>query len=204
MRLVDTLAEQALLEQILEASKPPLPREAQGMHYLVFTPFRYASPVASRFRGAHEPGLWYGADDRETVCAELAYWRWRFLVESDGLRDGELITEHTFFSAEFSGRALDLMAKPWSALRSQWRDPLNYAACHGLARAVRESDPAIDAIRYESARRESGICTAVFTPAALAIRGQGRAQVWLCKTTQRRVLLSHDAEGASFEAAGWK
>ena len=41
MRLVDTAAEQDLLEQMLDASKPPLPPEAQGIHYLLAAPFRY-------------------------------------------------------------------------------------------------------------------------------------------------------------------
>ena len=42
MRLVDDLQEQALLERLLEDSKPRLPPEAKGAHYLLFTPFRYA------------------------------------------------------------------------------------------------------------------------------------------------------------------
>lgn len=204
LRLVDTLAEQALLEEILEASKPPLPRDAQGLHFLIFTPFRYSSPVPSRFRRANEPGLWYGADERHTVCAELAWWRWRFLMDSEGLRDGELITEHTFFCAEFSGQALNLMAPPWLALRDQWRHPHDHSACQALAHAVRESDPGIDAVRYESARHEGGACMAVFTPKALAIRHPGQQQTWVCKTTKALVLVSHDKEGTSFVTKGWK
>lgn len=203
MRLVDTLDEQALLEHLLEASKPPLPPAAVGLHYLLFTPFRYTSPVASRFRRANEPGVWYGADERATACAELAYWRWRFLMDSEGLRGEALISEHTLFAAEFSGRALDLTASPWRAQRSAWRDPRDYAACHALAQAVRASAPPIDAIRYESARREHGACMAVLSPATLRIRQQGQQQTWLCKTTRERVLLTHDAEGESYETAGW-
>ena len=56
MRLVDTAAEQDLLEQMLDASKPPLPLEAQGIHYLLAAPFRYLPPTGSRFRSAHMPG----------------------------------------------------------------------------------------------------------------------------------------------------
>ena len=48
MRLVDDLQEQALLEQLLEDSKPTLPAEAKGSHYLLFTPFRYAPDWPSR------------------------------------------------------------------------------------------------------------------------------------------------------------
>lgn len=57
MALVDDAGEQALLEDILEASKPPLPAECRHLHYLLQTPFRYPSPVASRFRRAFDAGV---------------------------------------------------------------------------------------------------------------------------------------------------
>src|SRR5690606_28809740 len=62
MRLVDTLAEQRLLEDLLEQGKPPLPAEAEPLHYLLATPFRYPAPPpdGSRFRGVGDPGVWYG------------------------------------------------------------------------------------------------------------------------------------------------
>jgi hypothetical protein len=41
------------------------------------------------------------------VCAEVAYWRWRFLQDSDGLRGDQVITEHTLFKASFAGVELD-------------------------------------------------------------------------------------------------
>ena len=80
MKLVDSVADQDLLEKMLEASKPPMPRDAQGMHYLLATPFRYASPWPSRFRAPGDPGVWYGAERLETACAEVGYWRWRFAM----------------------------------------------------------------------------------------------------------------------------
>ena len=63
MKLVDDVAEQRLLEDLLEAAKPPLPAAAKGLHYLLATPFRYPPlPRGSRFRAAGEPGVFYGAD----------------------------------------------------------------------------------------------------------------------------------------------
>lgn len=118
MRLVDTLDEQAALEEILEASKPPLPIDAGGAHSLIFTPFRYTSPWPSRFRRANAPGLWYGADGPQTVCAEVAHWRWRFLQDSDGPRGEQVISEHTLFKAGLAGVELDLTTAPWTALRA--------------------------------------------------------------------------------------
>ena len=49
MRLADSLDEQATLEAILEASKPPLPPEVGALHYLLATPFRYRPQSARAF-----------------------------------------------------------------------------------------------------------------------------------------------------------
>lgn len=202
MRLVDNTAEQELLEQLLEGSKPPLPAGSQGLHYLVSTPFRYSSPHPSRFRPAHEPGIWYGAEEPETVAAELAWWRWKFLVESDGLRDRELVTEHTFFQALFKGVELDLTVEPWLRLRDVLRDGEDYAACHALGRQARErTTPAIAALHYESARREGGKCEAVFLPKALSLPAPHLQQTWICKTTRHLVMFRHDAEALEYAFA---
>ncbi|OJT00371.1 hypothetical protein BEE62_09960, partial [Marinobacter nauticus] len=40
-RIVDNMQEQARLEQLLDASKPPIPEQAGKLHYLLATPFRY-------------------------------------------------------------------------------------------------------------------------------------------------------------------
>jgi hypothetical protein len=203
MRLVDDLHEQQLLEQILEESKPPLAPGSAGRHYLLATPFRYTSPYPSRFRRPGEPGVWYGCDEPQTVCAELAYWRWKFLTDSEGLQGAALVTEHTFFQARFKGLELDLTAAPMNALRGSWRDGSDYAACHRLADTVRSAVPPIAAIRYESARREHSGCAAVFTPAALSLAAAYRQQTWTCKTTARLVLFTHDADAFQFDAASW-
>ncbi|MFC5499781.1 RES family NAD+ phosphorylase [Caenimonas terrae] len=199
MRLVDSSAEQELLEQLLEASKPPLPPDSQGLHYLISTPFRYSSPYPSRYRPANEPGVWYGAEQPETVAAELAYWRWKFLIESDGLRDAQLVTEHTFFQAQFRGVELDLTAPPWATLRELLRDGNDYSACHRLAREVRaRSAPAIDALHYESARRAGGMCQAVLVPRALSLPAMHPQQTWVCKTTRALVMFRHDGQALEF------
>lgn len=202
MRLVDNTAEQELLEQLLEGSKPPLPPGSHGLHYLLSTPFRYASPAPSRFRPAHEPGIWYGAEEPETVAAELAYWRWKFLVESDGLRAEQLVTEHTFFQAQFKGVELDLTAQPWVRLRDLLRDGDDYSPCHALARQARErTTPPIAALHYESARREGGRCEAVFHPRALSLPALHLQQTWICKTTRHLVMFRHDDEALEYAFA---
>ena len=199
MRLVDSTAEQALLEQILEGSKPPLPPQSHGLHYLISTPFRYSSPYPSRYRPANEPGIWYGAEEAETVAAELAWWRWKFLVESDGLRDAQLITEHTFFQAQFRGMELDLTVPPWVKLRGELRHKDDYSTCHRLARAVRDrTEPVIVALHYESARREGGMCEAVLVPRALSLPSMHLQQTWICKTTRELVMFRHDDDALEY------
>jgi hypothetical protein len=51
-RLADSLEDQARLEALAEAAKPDLPKEAQGLHYLLASPFRYGHGTVSRFRRA--------------------------------------------------------------------------------------------------------------------------------------------------------
>lgn len=194
MRLVDDLDEQHLLEQLLEASKPPLPKGCERLHYLIATPFRYRSPWPSRFRRADHAGAWYGADTPGAVAAEIAHWRWRFFMDSDGLRGGELVNEFTFFRARFSGTELDLSSPPWNAQRAQWRHPDSYETCHRLADTVRARVPGIAAIRYESARQEGSRCQAVFDPRSLRLAQPQLQQTWACKITARRVLFAHEGE----------
>jgi hypothetical protein len=188
MRLVDEAADQDLLESILEESKPPLPPEAAGAHYLLATPFRYPSRWPSRFRGPGEPGIWYGAERLDTACAEVGYWRWRFATDSDGLRERTVLSEHTFFEATASGRCVDLAAEPWRALEATWTDPRDYSACHALAAAARHAGA--HWIRYRSARDpRRGRCGAVLAPSALAIGDLTRQQTWACRVSGDRVLM---------------
>lgn len=198
MRLVDDLDEQHLLEQLLEASKPPLPPGAASTHYLLFTPFRYASPWPSRFRQPHEPGAWYGADEAATVAAETAYWRWRFFNDSEGLAPEQVLTELTFFQARFAGLELDITQPPWATQRAAWRAD-DYTHCHALAGALRDLQPPVQAIRYESARREGGLCQVVFDVQALALPHPHLQQTWTCKTTRHRVLMSREGQSLQFE-----
>lgn len=202
MRLADNLDEQRILEELLETSKPPLPPEAKGRHYLIFTPFRYRSPIASRFRRPQDPGVWYGAEDLKTACAEVAYWKWRFLMDSEALAGQALQTEHTFFEAGVRGRCIDLTASPWKASAKAWRQKSAFSACQALAAEARERSLAW--IRYSAVRATDGVCGAVLTPAALSVREPLEQQTWACKTTAAGVYLQRAGrEQHGFSAAEW-
>ena len=87
MALVDSIEEQHVLERLLDETKPSIPAAAAHLHWLLFTPFRYPPPPGgSRFRGPNDPGVFYGADEIRTACAELGYWRWRHLHGFAGAR----------------------------------------------------------------------------------------------------------------------
>jgi hypothetical protein len=192
MRLVDTLDEQAVLEQLLEASKPALQTAEKPRHYLLNTPFRYRSPSASRFRRAGAAGVWYGAETLQAAAAEVAHWRWRFLSASDGLRDQELLTEHTFFQAQVQGTAIDLSEMPWLQRRAEWTHDIDYSAPQTLAKAARERS--VQWIRYESARHPERRCSAVFDVEALQLPVPPVQQTWHCKATLHNVLMVHGSD----------
>lgn len=56
MKLVDTLDDQEILEDRIEATKPVLPTECRALDYLLAAPFRYDTiyPKGSRFRRAEQ------------------------------------------------------------------------------------------------------------------------------------------------------
>ena len=204
--LVDTLDEQRVLEDLLEDGKPQVPVGAAGLHYLLFTPFRYRPPKGgSRFRGDNDPGVYYAADEIRTACAELGYWRWRHLCDSPGI-DAMPTKPQTVFRAKVAGAAVDLRKPPFDADRARWTDPADYGACQAFGRAAREA--AVRVIRYESVRDPGqGACCAVLHPDAFAAREPVDAQTWWLSVFRDRVVWQRSGPAAveSFEfvAAHW-
>src|SRR5581483_2203326 len=169
--LVDSLEEQEILESVLEQAKPPIPADCRRYDYLLYTPYRYPPPPpnGSRFRAFGDPGVWYGAEALRTSCAEVGYWRWRFVADSHGLSrlDG---VPHTIFQASACGPAVDLRAKPFRRDAKKWHNPNQYGDCQGFARVAREAGTRI--LRYESVRDpEHGGCAAVLDCRAFASTG---------------------------------
>jgi hypothetical protein len=181
--LVRTLAEQALLEDLIEPSKPPLRTAAGSLHYLLATPFRYPPlPWGSRFGRRFEPGLFYGARSTDTVLAESAYYRFVFWCGMTTPPPAPLDTRHTLFRAAVSTpQGMQLQYAPFDAFEDQLRHPADYAATQALGTALR--DAGIEAFEYRSARDpDGGINLALFTPRVFT---SPRAEVldeWLCTT----------------------
>lgn len=206
MALVDTLDEQALLERILDDSKPALEPGQKTLHYLLFTPFRYPPlPSGSRFRGPGEPGVFYGSQEIRTACAELGYWRWRLLMDSPQLQAIPPV-QQTVFKAAVQGAAFDLRKAPWSKQRRQWTDPSNYSACQEFARMARKEGVPI--IRYESVRDpQSGACAAVLSHAAFTANAPSDSQSWKLAVFKQHVFWQRDSifetEAFEFDTAQW-
>jgi RES domain len=192
MRLVDSADEQLMLEEMLEASKPPLPPQAKGLHYLLAAPFRYVPQTGSRFRAVNSPGIWYGADDAYCACAEIAYWRQRFLLDSVGLMKQTLVTDLSMYEASVQGRTLDLLSHPWVLAQTLWMHPSDYAETQKLATLVRDSLSGVTWIRYASVRASDHVCAAVFDPRSLTmVTAEGPYETWHCHTTADKVMLSN-------------
>lgn len=193
MRLVDSADEQDELERILERSKPPLPSADRPRHYLLTTPFRYRPQHPSRFRRAASLGVWYGAESLEAACAEVAYWRHRFILDSAALLQQELLTEHTFFGAQVHGVAIDLTSEPWVQARAVWTQPSDYAATQTVADEAR--DRGVQWICYESVRAPGHRCAAVLDVNALEQPDTGlKQQTWHCKATRERVMMVSESQ----------
>ena len=115
VRLVG-LAEQAVLEDLLEASKPRLPRPAAHLHYLLSTPFRYPPlKYGSRFGRRTEPSLFYGSRALSAVLAEAAYYRFVFWSGMQTAPTKPLATQHSLFSTKITtARGLRLQRPPFA------------------------------------------------------------------------------------------
>ncbi|GAA5166792.1 RES family NAD+ phosphorylase [Viridibacterium curvum] len=205
MKLVDNAAEQDLLEILLEQGKPPQAVSTRDFDYLLASPFRYPPyPGGSRFRAATDPGVFYGAETVRTACAELGYWRWRFLLDSPALTQLGPVA-HTAFKAKVStALAIDLRKPPLDAYTAQWTATRDYSATQSLARQSR--DAGLQAIIYRSVRDpQPAWCVALLTPLAFAARKpEGATQSWWLRTTRSEILWRRDAQSFRFDPAEWQ
>jgi hypothetical protein len=160
LKLVDTLAEQGTLEDLIEETKPAIPPECRHLDYLLATPFRYGAdyPKGSRFRRAgRTPGVFYASEASETAIAEMAFLRVLFFAESPATQWPSEVAEYTAFSVAIATeRALDLTEPLLAADRGLWTDRIRYEPCQALAGAAREASIAM--IRYESVRDPAAGC----------------------------------------------
>lgn len=185
--LVDNLEEQALLEQLIETSKPPMVDEYGAElpgHYLLTTPFRYP-PLrwGSRFGRRHEPAIYYGSRKIDTALAESAYYRllfWEGMAEPPG---DHLVSQHEMFSAGFACKpGVRLMHPRFSVWQDILASKSSYSATQLLGTMMREHS--IQGFEFRSARcQQHGANIGLFSPGALCSREPESRQPVLCETT---------------------
>lgn len=187
-KLTDNLAEQAVLERLIDSAKPPLPRERSfaGRHFLLTTSFRYP-PLrhGSRFATRAERSVWYGAHELRTVFAEVAYYRLVF-VEGTRAPLESLEAELSVFSVPYrTRRGVDLTRSPFDAHRASIASKTSYRESQALGAAMRADG--VEAFRYASARDpEAGVCVGIFAPSAFA-GGPEEPRTWWCRANREGV-----------------
>lgn len=219
MKLVDTLDEQSLLEELVETTKPPVPPECQHLHYLLATPFRYGAPypTGSRFRRAGmTPGVFYASKASTTAIAEMTFHRLLFYADSPETPWPIDAGDFTAFSVRFRSPAgLDLTAPPFDADRARWSHPTDYASCQALADTARAAE--IEVLLYSSARDATGVNAALLSCRAFAVREPLERQTWrlnlnahgaraVCEFPELRLEFTREAFAADprIAALGWE
>jgi hypothetical protein len=180
LALVDSLAEQQRLEELIEATKPALPEECRDLHYLLSTPFRYRPyPAGSRFRRAGAtPGVFYASAAVETAVAEAAFYRLLFFAESPATPWPANASQHTAFSVRYgSAKAIDLTRPPLARQRKRWMHQTDYAPCQDLADRARAAG--IETIRFASVRDPGHrLNVALLTCRAFRAKAPSETQSW--------------------------
>lgn len=180
MKLTDSLADQAILENLIEETKPPIPADCERLHFLLMTPFRYSrqNPWGSRFRRPNaDEGVFYASEHSETAIAEAVFHRLTFFADSPETPWPQNAAEYTAFSVDVrSERAIDLTVLVPDEL-IDILSPQDYSSGQAFGEKAREGG--IELIRYSSVRdplhRPN---VAVLTPAAFAKAEPADRQTW--------------------------
>lgn len=186
-KLVDSFDEQSALEAELEGSKPPYPPDCAGLHFLLFTPFRYrATPTGgSRFRApGFTPGVYYGAQEVETAVAEVCHHRMRTFRDAPDVQPPTNPSSFTAFRVTAATqRGLNLTLPPFAEHAGLWTAPEDYGACQALADRARAAD--VEVILSQSVRDPYGrLNVSILTCAAFVSREPEAQQSWeVCAST---------------------
>jgi RES domain len=204
MRLVDTPEEQRRLERILDAAKPGITRQLQGLHYLLSAPFRYRpQPPGSRFRAPGDSGVFYAALEIRTACAEMAWWRWKgFLMDSPALEELPPLS-FTLFPVAVADRAVDLRKPRFDADCETWTHKSDYSGTQAFGRIARDAD--VGMILYESVRDpQRATNVAVIAPRAFKRFNSTRGQTWTLLVNRSRAnWVRSEALAFSFDTRLW-
>ena len=188
-KLVDSDEEQRVLEELLDArAKLPVPAGFEGLHYLLYTPFRHP-PLrhGSRFGTRRERGILYAARELPTAFAEVSYYRMVFLEGSAAALAPLSVELTAFWFRIAAARAVDLTALPFRRFEPRISSPTSYAESQRLGTEMRAGG--VEACLYVSARaRERAVNLAVFENVFRPRRPLGEER-WTCTAARDRVEL---------------
>jgi hypothetical protein len=183
--LVDTLEEQRILEEMIEETKgPALP---QGIHYLISTPLCRYPPLlyGSRYGARSQSGIFYGSEHVETAMAETAFYKLRFVADSDGLTELPPMAMMTFTFEYRTRHAHDTTSGEYDARRADINASSDYTHTQAIGDKAREA--AVDLIRFRSVRDpKGGANLAVFDLEALGPQPLDMTY-WQLKIRENRV-----------------
>ena len=206
MKLVDSQADQEILEEEIEGLKPSIPSECRHLEYLLFTPFRYNAryPSGSRFRRAGlSKGVLYCCASPATAMAEMIFLRLLFFAEAPSVPLAGNPAEYTTFSVTLSTRlSLDLTAPPLDRDAAIWHALADYGPCQAFADVARECSAEV--IQYESVRDpDRRMNFAVLTPQAIVSPAKLEMQSWHLQFQRKVVWAKCEAPSQSltFELA---
>jgi len=161
MQLVDTLDEQALLEDLIETTKPTIFNK-HSHHYLIQTPFRYP-PLkhGSRFGTRYEKSIFYAGETLESALCESAFYGFYFLSRMSIPYREAIINHKASFSVILqSNHHIDLTQIEDCTIREQISHQEDYAVPQALGRLMRKKGA--QSFSYFSARCPEKVNIGVF------------------------------------------
>lgn len=123
---------------------------------VIMAAFCHPSPTGARFSGS-DRGAWYAGFDLATAQSEIAYHRWKELMEI-GVTEARL--EMREYVADFRNEFHDI--RPNDRRFSHCYNPDSYTASQAFARRLFESGS--NGVLYRCVRYPGGRCIACFRP----------------------------------------
>lgn len=153
LEFVDSVAEQNRLEELLEQSKPSVPEDLKGVHWLLRSSFRYP-PLrhGSRFGTASDRGILYLSETLDALEAEMAFYAHVFY--SGMLTPPPEPLRRALSVIELRVRTSRCLYADEARNSRQISDPMSWSASREFAGRARAQSAEV--IRYRSARVSAG------------------------------------------------
>ena len=197
LNLVDSIEEHDLLESLLDVAKPKVPDDCNGLHYLLFTPFRYP-PLkwGSRFGTRAQRSLFYGALEEQTSLAETAFYQLSFWRASEAKMKPQTKHFSTFTMRVKAQIGLDLTEIHFNEYAKLISHPTNYEISQSLGEKMR--DEGVEVFLFWSARCKEGRNFALFSPLAFAEKKPSNPNLWESSLSKDRAIFRNKASKESY------